>query len=96
MFKYKPTEEEIELNKQITYIHTHMDAYPPTSPEYKAMTDHLVKLYEQKKTHPSTRISPDAKAAMIANLLGIGIITFHERAYVIAGKAITFVKKLKD
>lgn len=94
MFSRKPNPEEDELNRQITKIHTQMFDDTPESEAYAQMADQLVKLYEQKDKIPSRRISPDTLATVTANILGIALVVGHERANVIGGKAITFVRQL--
>lgn len=47
------------------------------------------------KIESKTKISPDTKAVVGANLLGILMVLNHERANVIASKAMSLLTKMK-
>lgn len=43
----------------------------------------------------ATRVSPDTRAMIIANLAGLALIVGYEHSHVIASKAVGFVLKLR-
>lgn len=94
MFNRKPDPAAVELDRTIAKIHAQMDEDSCETEEFAQMADQVVKLTQLKKELPSRRVSPDVLATVAANLLGIAIVVGHERANVIGGKAITFVKQL--
>ncbi len=96
MFSRKKLPEEVELNSEITRVLAVLARCEPDSEEYTAAVDNISKLYAQKENIPSNRISPDMLATVVANLLGLVLIVGHERANVIAGQAIKFLKQLKS
>lgn len=96
MFRKKPNPEMDELNAEITRVLAVLARIEPDSEEYAAAADQIVKLYAQKEKIPSNRVSPDMMATVTANILGIILVVGHERANVIGGRAIQFVKQLKN
>lgn len=95
MFKKTPDTNRIGLEKTIDNLIASMSNVSPDSPEYKAMTENLTKLYalRDEKSHKSA--SPDAVLAVAGNLLGIAMIVGHERVGVVTSKALQFVMKAK-
>lgn len=96
MFKKKsdPTAEklDLEINRLL------LDMYPmnrKTDAEYPEMVSQLVKLYELREINSSKPMSSDVKATIAANLAGIVLIITHERAHVIATKALGLLQKLR-
>ena len=85
---HTPTVEEL-----MNYVQTEMHGAPADSEEFGVMVDRLVKLngIKPEKLH----VKPETWATIGANLLGILVIINHERAHVIATKAIGFVSKLR-
>lgn len=69
------------------------------TPEYNAISDQIVKLYALRETDSKVastwRMSPDAKAAIVANLAGILMIVGHERTAVLTSKALALITKLR-
>jgi hypothetical protein len=64
--------------------------------EFTKLLDQYTKLILATSASKQTvRVSPDVRATIIANLVGIGMIIHHERVNVIASKALSFVAKLK-
>ena len=96
MFSKKPSPEELELNAEISRVLAVLSRCEPDSEEYTDAVKNLAVLYAQKETIPSRRISPDMLATVTANLLGIALVVGHERANVIGGQAIKFIKQLKS
>lgn len=94
MFDRKPNPQIEELNQAITQVHKQLADESPESDTYKVLVERLDSLYTQIAKIPSGRISPDIIATVAANLLGLAMVVGHERANVIGGKAITFVKQL--
>ena len=96
MFSKKPSPEETELNTEITRVLAVLARCEPDSEEYTAAVTNLSVLYAQKENIPSYRVSPDMVATVVANLLGIVLVVGHERANVIGGQAIKFIRQLKS
>lgn len=87
MFNTKPT-EKTELDHLIDAVTAAMrNETKPGSDEYQKLLDQLVKLEQIKKDNRPDRLSIDTKAAIFANLAGLGLIMNHERAHVITTKA---------
>jgi len=82
------------LDKAIDDLYLQMDDLTGDTQEYAKMADQLVKLHALKMNESSRRVSPDVKATILANLLGILIIVTHERVHVVTTKALGFIKKL--
>lgn len=99
----KDETEHTELDVAITRVLAHMADAKCDSEEYAKLLDHLSKLYKMKDTEASLRkdavmsrrVSPDTLAIVAANLVGIVLIIGHERANVIATKALSLVTKLR-
>ena len=86
--------EKTSLDKAIDDLYRQMDDLTGDTQEYAAMADQLVKLHALKMNESSRRVSPDVKATIMANLLGILIIVTHERVHVVTTKALGFIRKL--
>jgi len=84
---------ETTVEELIAYVQDEMKETPPGSEEFGKMTDQLTKLYALKPE--KARVKPETWAGIGANLLGILAILHHERAHVVATKAIGFVSKLR-
>lgn len=95
--------EHHALDAAITHVLDHMSEVKCESEEYAKLVDHLAKLYKMKEidaavraeVENSRRVSPDTMAIVGANLLGILMIIGHERANVIATKALGLLTKLR-
>jgi hypothetical protein len=94
VLKKNPTEPN-ELEAPIARLLELMANADPNSDEYARMTDQLIKLYKLKAETSPKRVSADTWAIIGANLAGIILIIGHERANVIATKAMSFVAKLR-
>lgn len=82
------------LEVTITNLHSDMLGCNPNTQEYDALLEQLERLYalqEKKKQN----VSPDTKAIVIGNLVGILIIVMYERGNVMASKAKDWVIKPK-
>lgn len=62
---------------------------------YSEMAKNLELLYKTKANDKKPKVSPDTVALIAANLLGIGLILWHEKADVITTKALGFIIKGK-
>lgn len=67
----------------------------PTTEEFAATVDQLEKLYKIKTASREGRVNIEQLVGVAGNLLGIGMILGHERAHVIATKALGFVMKTR-
>lgn len=82
-----------KLDQAIDAVFADMSGFTSDSDEYNAMTDQLDKLYKLKEIDTPKRVSPDTLALVTSNIVGILIIVGHERAHIIASKALMFVAK---
>jgi hypothetical protein len=98
MFKPKTDLNATSLKMAIDKLFEDLSKTDAGTPEYNAISDQIVKLYELRETDAkvasSQRMTPDVKATIAANLAGIAIIVGHERAHVLTSKAITMLKNL--
>jgi hypothetical protein len=92
MFALKTTELS-PLEKEIDSILARMNDIAPDDPKYATMADQLVKLYKLKEVDSKRKLSPDALAAVVGNLVGILVIVGYEHKNVITSKALSFVMK---
>jgi len=95
MFNNKPDTNREGLEKTIDALILSMANTLPETPEYKAMTENLTKLYALRDEKSNRSVSPDAVLAVAGNLLGIAMIVGHERVGVVTSKALQFVMKAK-
>lgn len=91
--KFKNKDNRTLLEKEIDELVLELDQYPKTSKEYAEMITQLERLYKAKSYDEPRRISPDAKATIAANLLGILLILSYEKTDIITTRAINFVTK---
>lgn len=93
------SKSETTLEETIARVLKTMTEYPCQSNEYVNLTDTLVKLHALKendhKIKHSRRVDSNTIAMVIGNLAGIAAILSHERAHVIASKALSFVMKTR-
>lgn len=94
MFNRKPDPEDHPLEEAIDQVLNDMKGEPSETEKYAQMVDQLTKLYALKPKKRE-RVSPDTWATVGANLAGIVMIVGHERAHVVASKALGFVQKLR-
>jgi len=95
MFNKKPDTNRQGLEATIDDLMAQMSDHKPDSPEYKAMTENLTKLYALRDEKSAKGVSPDAVLAVAGNLMGIAMIVGHERIGVVTSKALQFVMKAK-
>lgn len=86
--------EKTNLEREIDRVLHEMDEVDPGSEDYEKMADQLVKLHAMKTEDGRRRVSPDVKANILANLLGILIIVGHERVHIVTSKALSFIRRL--
>lgn len=95
--------DELEkLDEAIDHTLTLMNNKPEPG-EYTTLVDHLTKLIKNKETLlklkqeavSKNRVSKDTLAIIAGNLAGIVLILGHERAHVVASKALGFVMKAR-
>jgi len=95
MFNKTVATDPTELDLAIARLLQDMQEKDTHSDDYEKIVDQLVKLQNLNDANRPQKMSPDAKAAMIANLAGITAILLHERTGVLASKAVAFVQKLR-
>lgn len=91
--KFTKKDKRTNLEKEIDRVIEQMSSTEPNTPEYKAISENLEKLYKAKAHERVRNVSPDTIAVIAGNLLGIGLILGYEKANVITSKALGFVIK---
>jgi hypothetical protein len=93
----------LSRNKQPTPLETvttrtieSLNDYDPSTEEFGKILERVEKLHEMRQDEKSSaQVSPDTKATIAANLLGIGMIIGFERANVITSKALGFILRAR-
>lgn len=67
--------------------------HEPTSAEYAAVLDQIVKLNKLKESESPSRVSKDTLALIAANLTGLLVVVNSEHVGVITTKAMSMVLK---
>lgn len=91
----KQTSLTPELDLALAKAYLELTTHVVDSDEYAKAADQIVKLEAIRTANRPDRISKDTMVLAGANLIGILTIVNHERAHVIASKALGFVKTLK-
>lgn len=92
MFKaLRRKDKRTKLEKEIDDILEEMSYQVKTGDDYAKNIESLERLYKAKSMEKSRKVSPDTRAVVLANLLGIGLILCFERLNHITSKAINFV-----
>ncbi len=86
---------DTSLDQLIDEVQLAMRDLPPDTEDFKLALGRLKELHKLKDASRSPRVSPDTVLIVCANLLGIVIITQHEKLDVITSKATGFVQKLR-
>lgn len=86
--------ENVTLDNAISSTLNSLIGTDPESREFPRLVTAIEKLAELKKVSNSRSVSPDTVAIVVANLVGIMLILNHERASVVASKALGFVQRL--
>ena len=90
MFEKTPSEPTL-LEGAIDDAIRHLD---PSDDDYLKKVQAVETLYKLKKIDLRDKVSADTKALIIGNLAGILLIVSHERAHVVATKALGLLRKL--
>jgi hypothetical protein len=96
MLKRLFREESSVLDEPIARILTEMNRTNPESEEYSTMIKHLERLSHIKAESRPSRVSPDAMAVVVGNLLGILIIVAYEQKHVMVSKGLGFVIRARE
>lgn len=92
MFTTKPA-PKTEIDDALTKALAELEVIDISDEKYGPALDRVVKLHKMKQESLPKRVSPDTKALVGANLVGIVMILSHEHAHVITSKALAFVLK---
>ena len=84
-----------DLDQALDNAHEWLKSETPGTDNYAAILDQITKLHAMKTTESSEGVSWNTWATIGGNLAGIALILGHERAHVVASKALGFVLKLK-
>lgn len=95
MFKITFKSELTRLDQQIDTVLERMSEIEPYSEEHENLAKQIETLYKAKSLTKDDRVSADTKLQVAANLIGIAAILSHERAHVVATKALSFVMKAR-
>lgn len=90
MFEKRPSEPtllETAIDDAIRYL-------DPNDDDYLKRVSGVETLYKLKKIDLPDKVSADTKALILGNLAGILLIVSHERAHVVATKALGLLRKL--
>ena len=93
MFIFRNQDRRTPIEKEIDSLILELDYIDKSSEAYADMIGKLERLYKAKSYDTPRSISPDAKATIAANLLGIMLILSYEKADIITTKALGFVTK---
>jgi hypothetical protein len=80
-----------DLDDAISRVLEEMKTTDLDSDKYLALLSNLESLVRLKKEQSANRISPDTKALVAANLIGILIIVGYERGHVMVSRGLNFV-----
>lgn len=94
MFRLRKSEDHSVIDEMISDLLVHLNDHPRHSTEYSNIADQIIKL-RTLQNNTSDRVSPDTMATIIANLAGILVIIHHEKAGVVASKALAFLTKIR-
>lgn len=94
MFTQKNSEPS-QLQIAIDRLYYELAQHDGDSDEYFKITAQLKVLSDIKDQESTKPLSMDTMATIASNLLGIALILNHERAGVVASKALGFVMKLR-
>lgn len=84
-------DKRTNLDKEIDDVLEEMTYQDKAGTRYAKNIDHLERLYRAKSYIKSRKISPDTKAIILANLLGILAILHFEKVDTVTSKALNFV-----
>lgn len=83
------------LDVEIEAVLSKLRKEDPCSDNYDILMNNLERLYELRNLDSKGKITPDAKALILSNILGIVVILSYERFNVITTKALGFVPRLR-
>jgi hypothetical protein len=92
MFKKK---ELIGLDLVLDLATTKLLDFEPGTKEYNDVLETVERINKVKRTQVSDPVNKGDYIPAITNILGIGLIIYHERLHVITSKAVGFVKTLR-
>lgn len=88
-----PEKKKSKLDEEFDACLDEMSSVSTASEEYDKMVRNLERLHRLKMEEKCRKVSPDTKAVIAGNLLGILLILGYEKANVITSKALGFVLK---
>ena len=89
--KFKRSKDKTAIDLEIESVMDAMSNLNKTTNEYAELLGVLERLYETKRLEDDGKLSPDTKAIIAANLLGIVLILGYEQAGLVTSKALGFV-----
>jgi len=92
-WKFTRKDKRTKLEKEIESVLDRMSLLEPDSKEYTAMVVNLEKLYKALPTKGERKVSWDTIITVAGSLLGIVLITKHEKTDIITTKALGFISK---
>lgn len=94
---FTPKDQQMQaLNEAIDNVFNEMSAMNADAPEYAKMQKQLSKLMKLRdELRHSRQVSPDTRANIFANLMGILIIVGYESRHALTSKAVGFLQKLR-
>lgn len=94
MFSTKPAVKDERLDLVTDRLFAYLTSTSVDTEEYGTVIEHLVKIQKLKEATIPSRLSPDAKATIAANLFGILAVIGYERIHIITTKALGLIGKL--
>lgn len=92
MFDLKNLKKPNNLQAAIDAAAAELLVTPTNTEDYLRLLDHLSKLVKLQEANSSQRVSRDALVQAAASVLGVLLITQHERVNVVTTKALGFIK----
>jgi hypothetical protein len=86
----------VNLDAAMNTLFVKLDADNPESPEYEKTLGYLERMTAIRKLeNTNQKVSPDTKAIIVGNLVGILIIVAYERMHVVTSRGLSFIKGVK-
>ena len=95
MFGLFRREDTSIYDEPITKVLTGMQTYGAEDPEFNTLMGHLESLTKMKTDSRHIEVTPDTKAIIAANLLGILIIVAYEQKHVLRTAAMGWILRAK-
>lgn len=90
------TKDPTPLETATTTAIQTLSHYEPQTEEYGVILERVEKLHDMSRaTKAESQVSPETKATIAANLVGIAMILNYEHAHVVTSKALGFILRAR-